>query len=264
MRAIGAAGGATQQAVATGIGPAAVPPAVDLARAAGQVAGAASAALDGPIAIELVNADAVELGGVLSAAAGAGIRVDVSKREVSVREALQTIDEPVVRRSVQLTETRDQLLADLREGRGDPRDIIRKLDGLSVLIDVAKRQEEKRLLMKKLLKALMLGALTPSLISQAKALGLVSFLKEAIKEMVKKGFLSPQQISAVAGMLAQAGIQMPLLEHLVIRHEQSAQGVQDASRVARGMEPVGRTPALAAASGAAELGTPTSGASPTT
>lgn len=263
MRAIGAAGGTTQQALATGISPATAPAATDLLRAGAPVAIEGPGTALPPIAIELVNADAVELGGVLSAASGSGLRVQVSQREVSVREAMATLDEPVESRSQQLAATREQLLHDLRTGKGDPREIIKKLDGLSVLIDVAKRQEEKRLLMKKLLKALMLGALTPSLISQAKSLGLVSFLKEAIKEMVKKGFLSPQQLSAVAGMLAQAGIQMPLLEDLVIRHEQAAQGVQDAARLARGKEPVGSTPTLSAAAGAAELGTPSTGATTT-
>lgn len=263
MRAIGAAGGTTQQALATGTGPATPHAATDLLGASAPVAGAGRGTQVAPIAIELVNADAVELGGVLSSASRSGLQVEVTRRDVGVREALATLDQPVERRSERLVATREQLLDDLRSGTGDPREIIRKLDGLSVLIDVARRQEEKRLLMKKLLKALMIGALTPSLISQAKALGLVSFLKEAIKEMVKQGFLSPQQVSAVAGMLAQAGIQMPLLDDVVIRHEQSAQALQDAARVARGREPVGRMATLAAAAGAAELGPTSAGATTT-
>lgn len=262
MRAIGAVGGTTQHVSATGTGPAASPAASDrlpvaLPTAPGDPTG------DAPVDIELVNADALELGGLLTAASQSGIRVAVTKREVGVREALATLDQPVERRSEQLAATRDQLLADLREGRGDPRKIIRKLDGMSVMIDVLRRQEEKKLLMKKLLKALMTGALTPALISQAKALGLVSFLKEAIKEMVKKGMVSPQQVAAISGLLAQAGIQMPLLDDLVIRHEQRLQGVENAGRMARGQDAVTSAPALGAATGAVELGAPSTGVTTT-
>lgn len=257
MSVIGAAIGATQPTGTSAAASAAPVPAVALA-GGGTTAPAASAApvtdvereLAQPLSIGLVNADALEVAGVHQAASAHGLKVAVDNREISPKDVLRTLSDPVeTGRADRLESLRSRLLADLREGRGDPKELVKKLDGLSVMIAIERRQEEKKLLMKKLMKMLLLGILTPQLIAQAKALGLVKFLKDAIKEMVKAGNVSPNQLAAIAGMMAEAGIPMPILDDLVIRHERNVQSVQSASRTAKGLEPVATSPSQQALAG---------------
>jgi hypothetical protein len=217
------------------------------AAAAGSVAPAPGAvqatpaqlALEGTHQIDLVNADAIEIAGVHAAAGSHGMRVAVSNREITPGEVLRTLDAPVdTSGSARLSSLRDSLLADLRAGKGDLKSIVARLDGLSVLIEVTARQEEKRAFMKKLMKQLMLGILTPEMASMAKSLGLVNFLKEAIRTMVKAGYMSPNQIVAIAGIMADAKISMPVLDDMIIRNERRDQAVSNANRLARGQKPV--------------------------
>jgi hypothetical protein len=261
MRAIGAANDAahaTPAGMAGGV-------AAQLAGGAAPVSASApvtpaTSDLDAPVDIELVNVEVGEVAGVKAAAERFGVKVDVSERTLSVQDVLKTLNDPDDRASERLETMRGTLLDDLKSGRGDARKIIERLDGLSVLIQVVKRNEEKKLLMKKLLKMLMLGILTPSLIAEAKSLGLVQFLKEAIREMVKRGFVSPQQAKAMAGMLASAGIQMPVLDDIVIRQDEKEQGIEDARRATReqlvnGVDATtGQTPGTPGTTGAATTG----------
>lgn len=255
MSVIGAATGVAQPTGTTAAAAALVPAVAHAAggttaSAAGSVQTQVELELARPLEIGLVNADALEVAGVYQAASAHGLKVAVDNREISPREVLRTLSDPVeTGRADRLESLRTRLLADLREGRGDPKELVKKLDGLSVMIAVERRQEEKKLFMKKIMKLLMLGILTPQVIAQAKAFGLVKFLKDAIKEMVKSGNVAPNQIAAIAGMMAEAGIQMPVLEDLVIRHERNVQSVQNASRAARGLEPTTTGPSQQALAG---------------
>lgn len=130
---------------------------------------------------------------------------------------------------------------------------IRQLDGIQWTAQLLRQQEEKRLLMKKIIAQLMSGVLSPTIIAQAKSLGLVTELKEAIKARVKQGSLSPATIKAIAVMLGQAGIQMPMLDDLVIRTERIAQGQVNAARVASGQQPTTIGASGDAISGAQQL-----------
>lgn len=239
MSVIGAATGFGQPAVT---GAATAAPGASVAPTDGTPSGATSAR-PAPIMIELVNPGPGEVAGVIEAAAAMGMHATQTSRELTPEEVLKSIDTADdLTRSAGLIERRAALLDSLQRGEGDPKELIKQLDGLSVLIDVARRQEEKRAFMKKLMKQLMLGVLTPQMASQAKALGLTKFLKDAIKSLVKSGNLMPHELPAIANVLATAGIQMPYLDELVIQHERSAQSTVNAARAARGQEAVATSP----------------------
>lgn len=134
---------------------------------------------------------------------------------VDAARQLATLDDPV----------RSQ--ADLKAGKGgDEAAGIRRLDELNMLIRICEQADERRRLMKQLLKMLLLGVLTPNMIRQAKALGLESFLKDAIVEMLKRGKVSPKQALAIAGLLHVAGIAIPKLDGAVTLHVQDARKLE--------------------------------------
>jgi hypothetical protein len=132
-----------------------------------------------------------------------------------------------------------------------------KIRGLELLLKLIERQIEKQLLVKKLLRQIMLGVLTPEMVRKAKEFGLVRFLKDAITELVKRGQINPQAAASMAGVLSGEGIQMPLLDDLVIKHERAELGDINAARIARGNDPVGATAVAQAGTGASALSTST-------
>lgn len=164
--------------------------------------------------------------------------VSEADRTIDVRRELDSLETPV-------DETKSARLADrisdLRSLARDPKlsaaarmYVEHKIRGLENLEQLVRRQEKQQLLIKELLRKLAQGALTPDLVRQAKALGLVRVLKEAITELVKRGALTPQDCAALSALLAGEGIQMPVLDDLVIRSQRSASADVEASKSARG------------------------------
>lgn len=192
---------------------------------------------DEPIAIDLVAPGIEEIAGAKALAARSAVPMTVKESTPSVSDVIKTLDQPVVEKSAVLIAKRDKLRADLIAGKGDPAQVVRVLDDLEFMIKLLKRSEEKRRLMKELLKKLMMGVLTPQLISQAKALGLVSFVKDAIRQMLKGGNISPEQAKALSTMLGAAGIAMPELDEFALRHDLAVEKHSDAVRAARAPQP---------------------------
>ncbi len=209
---------------------------------AGQAPTATPVALTGvtdtPIAVELVAPGIEELAGAKALAGRSSLPISVTEKTPSVDDVIKTLDDPVVNQSDLLVAKRDKLRAALIAGQlpGDPKQYVRMLDDLDFIIKMLQRAEEKKRLLKELMKKLMMGVLTPELISKAKSLGLVGFLKDAIRQMLKGGNISPQQAKAMATMLSIAGIQMPELDEFVLRHEKNLQQLTDARRAARGFQ----------------------------
>ena len=209
--------------------------------------------LDRPVELPMFGANAVEIEGVQAAAAGAGLQLVVKNQEIDIRAEMKSVDLEVdtsLGDSIELK--RDALNSALSSGTLDPLKWVmarRKLHAIEQLLEMIRAQEEKQRILRKLLKQLQMGVLTPSMIAMAKQYGLVNELKKAIREMVKSGCIGPQDASAMAGILAQAGIVMPELDNIVIKHERGVQAVRDASRAAKGLPPVAATAAAWAQTG---------------
>lgn len=219
--------------------------------------------LDEPIAVDLVFPDIAELAGAKALAGRSAVPIRVSEKTPSVGDVMATLDEPVVNRSDALVAKRDKLRAALVAGTaGDPKQVVKILDDLDFVIKLVQRSEEKKRLLKEILKKLLMGVLTPQIISQAKSLGLTGFLKDAIRAMLKGGNISPQQAKALSTMLSTAGIQMPELDEFVLRHEKSQQQITDAAKAARGLQPVQPDRGGTASTGTAITGVRTLGVPP--
>jgi hypothetical protein len=221
-----------------------------------------SGVADQPIAVDLVAPGIEELAGAKALAARSAIPIAVNEKTPSVGDVIATIDEPVAERSAGLIAKRDKLRADLIAGKGDPKQVVRILDDLDFVIKLVQRSEEKKRLLKELMKKLMMGVLTPTLIRLAKSLGLTGFLKDAIRQMLKGGNISPQQAKAMSTMLQTAGIQMPELDEFVLRYEKNQQQITDAARAARGLQPVQPDKGGSASTGSAIAGVRTLGVPP--
>lgn len=217
---------------------------------------------DQPVAIELVAPSIEELAGAKALAGRSAVPMTVKESTPSVADVLKTLDQPVVEKSALLIAKRDKLRADLIAGKGDPAQVVRVLDDLDSMIKLLKRDEEKRRLMKELLKKLMMGVLTPQLISQAKALGLTSFVKDLIRHMLKGGNISPQQAKALSTMLGAAGIQMPELDEFVLRNERAQAKMSDAATAARNLRQAQPGTGGATGTGAVIAGVQTLGVPP--
>lgn len=248
MQAIGAAG---SSAAGWNVAPAA-PSGVPLTGAvapAMSFTGVAAAAPSSTVpsrtqlAVEAIALDAAETAELFELRGGGATGIQVTTRsQPTPREVLATIHEPdppsvLGQLEARRAEVRDQLVSALRTGAGNGGVIMRQLEELDALVRIMRRSEERRRLMKELMRKLLMGVLTPTLIRQAKAMGLTSFLKDAIRSMLQAGNISPQQAKAMSTLLAAAGIRMPELDEFLIRHEQARAGLVDAARAARGLGP---------------------------
>lgn len=199
--------------------------------------GVGSQAID----LELIAPSIDELAGAHALAARSSIPIAVENATPSVDEVIRTFDRPVREPSKFYLGKADELRQQLRAGTGDPSAIVRMLDDLDALIRALQRSEEKKQLMKELIRKLMLGLLTPELIAKAKAMGLAEFVQQAIRQMIKGGMISPSEAKAMSTMLSAAGIQVPELDAFVQFHERrelrQEQRCVDFARVARGLQP---------------------------
>ncbi len=270
MQAIGAAGSSAAGWNVAPAAPSGVPltgavaPAMSLTGVAATTPSSftqAPASLD----LEALALDAAETAELFDLRGGgaSGIRV-TARSQPTPREVLATIHEPdppsvVGELEARRADVRDKLITALRTGAGNGGILMKQLDELDALVRIMRRSEERKRLMKELMRKLLMGVLTPTLIRQAKAMGLTSFLKDAIRSMLQAGNISPQQAKAMSTLLAAAGIRMPELDEFLLRHEQAQAGLVDAARAARGL-----TPTTAGSSGigglASGTGTSTAGA----
>ena len=208
-------------------------PSSSAADAAGQ------SALDQPLSIELIGGDATDVADMHAIASRSGLALEVSRNgDPSPDDVLRQLDSPIDTSSRDRMEAlRDRLRELLRTGTGAPDRIIKRLDGLDHLIEAARKQEERQRFLKKLMQMLLMGVLTPEVISMAKSLGLVKFLKQAIESLARRRMFSPDQLAAIAALLGQAGISVPLVSTMVAQHDYDAEAARTAACLLRGVDP---------------------------
>lgn len=213
--------------------------------------------IDEPVQVDLVEGSTAETTLISGIGANFGIAVGTSNRRLDARQELARVNAPVddsaPRKLGDRIDELRSLAKDPRLGPATRLYVKNKIRGLELLQQMLKRQVEKQLLAKKLLKQLAMGVLTPELLRLAKELGLVRFLKEAITEMIKRGSITPQAAAAMGAALAGAGIQMPLLDDVIFRHKKAELGDINAARMARGDEPIGANGLAQAGAGAGAL-----------
>jgi hypothetical protein len=234
---------------------------------AGAAAGAADMSslaeigIDGPIEIPVVAATIDDFQALTALNGRTAVPHKLKFDTPTVGSVLANLDRADVDSVTPLLDKREKLVQAIKDGRGDTGKLLNQLSDLDVIIKLIRRAEEKKALMKQLMKRLLMGVLTPETIRLAKAAGLVSFIKEAIRELVKKGMFSPQAAKGLGAVLAAAGIVMPELDEVVLIHEKKLAGQVDAARAARGIPPVdiaqGISGSASAMTGAATLATAT-------
>ncbi len=222
-------------------------PAVDAADASTQASkadahealrSALAESIGGTFELDLPGADAIEMQSVGLAADVLGIELKVNVADPSVRDIARVIDQPdpVVTQGDKIQAAREQVLEAVRAGKIQIDDVLGFLESLGLLHGVARRRDERRKVMKEIVKQLQTGALTPNLIQKAKELKLERFLLEAVGQFLNRRTAAPERIDAVAAMLGAAGLRTERLEDLVIRDEADAKAVVDAARLARGTD----------------------------
>jgi hypothetical protein len=237
MQAIGAAG---SSAAGRHVAPPAASSGMLLAGGATPATGDLAAAPLAAESIELVAPTFTEAAEARELTAAGSF--NVSTRTPTPQQVVESLRQPDDtslgdRLEARRDDVRSALTAALRTNAPGAAKLLQQLDQLDTIVRLVRKSEERRRLMKELMRKLLMGVLTPTLIRQAKAMGLTSFLKDAIRSMLQSGNISPQQAKAMSTMLAAAGIRMPELDEFLVRHEQGQAGLVDAARSARGLQP---------------------------